>query len=157
VDLWGLSASDRGYSTQKDAANAALDSINQKSIDENIEYGGLVYQNPNDGLYYHTAPISDSGLGVDPFKSPAPGDSRVVGDYHTHGDYSMPDVFNNPIRTSDPNRDGYNSDHFSSSDKTGIENDARRFEETDYRGYLGTPGHDHLEYNPYTGGEEKIN
>ena len=55
------------------------------------------------------------------------------------------------VRTHDPHRDDFNSNHFSGTDKQGIAHDARG--KPEYRGYLGTPSGRFLIYNPRTGQE----
>jgi hypothetical protein len=47
-------------------------------------------------------------------------------------------------------KDSYNSDYFSRSDKREIARDAARLNESEYRGYLGTPSGKFREYNPST-------
>lgn len=42
----------------------------------------------------------------------------MVGDYRTHGDYSLKGKNGSVIRTSDPLRDSLDSDRFSESDRT---------------------------------------
>ena len=67
---------------------------------------------------------------------------------HTHGDYSTLGPNGEAVRTGDPAKDDFNSDHFSGADKDGIKGDAG--ENSQYRGYLGTPSGAFLEYNPFT-------
>jgi hypothetical protein len=76
----------------------------------------------------------------------------VVGDYHTHGDYSVRDAAWNIERTSVP---GSVQDDFSNEDRGGIRKDGAG--NPDYRGYLGTPSGKFKEYNPQTGTTRTIN
>jgi hypothetical protein len=74
-----------------------------------------------------------------------------------HGDYSVPDKNGNPVRTSDPKKDAYNSDHFSKGlrgDIQGIKHDAQG--KSEYRGYLGTPSGKFLIYDPKIGKETEL-
>lgn len=69
---------------------------------------------------------------------PVPEGTTRVGDYHTHGDYSVLDpVTREVVRTSDPERDDFNSDYFSSGDRAS--QDARTGLYPGMRFYLGTP------------------
>jgi hypothetical protein len=81
----------------------------------------------------------------------APHGVKVVGDYHTHGDYSVMGPNGNAIKTHDPHHDDFNSNHFSVGDKQGIAHHA--IGKPAYRGYLGTPSGKFLIYNPSTGQE----
>jgi RHS repeat-associated protein len=150
-----------GYSTAREAAVAMLDFINPISINTNVEYAGLIYQNKSDEKYYASVPIPGDKLGSNPWESPVPSDARVVGDYHTHGDYSTVGPDGLPMRTDDPNKDAYGSDTFSNfngrGDIPGIINDAKRLNEPEYRGYLGTPSGKFKEYNPYANSIGDIN
>jgi len=129
------------------AATAALDRANPVSISENREYGGLIYKDAS-GQYWATAPAPGTGTSFDPYAIEIPEGTTKVGDYHTHGDYSLAGPDGNPQRTSDPNRDDYNSDAFSASDLRGIAADAQGVDE--YTGYLGTPGGTYLRFDPGT-------
>ena len=136
-----------GYSSQDDAARAALTNANPTSISANREYGGLIYSD-RAGLYHYGGPVRGGPRGVNVHNLRAPRGAAIVGDYHTHGDYSVLGPHGRTVRTSDPNRDDFNSDHFSRGDKRGIARDARR--KPSYLGYLGTPGGQFLIYNPRT-------
>ncbi|WP_225723152.1 DUF4329 domain-containing protein [Burkholderia cepacia] len=66
-----------------------------------------------------------------------PKGATIVGDYHTHGDYSVLGANGEVVRTSDPSRDDFNSDDFSRRDKeisalAALKNKC-------HRSYLGTP------------------
>jgi uncharacterized Zn-binding protein involved in type VI secretion len=137
----------QSFASQEAAAIAALSEANPQSIAANQEYGGLIYRNA-DGTYGYTVPSPGDGTSFNPSSVSAPPGATVVGDYHTHGDYSVSGADGNPQRTSDPARDDYNSDNFSRSDIRGIRNDAAG--NPDYRGYLGTPSGTFREYNPHT-------
>jgi RHS repeat-associated protein len=69
------------YATQNAAGANAVNDINWKSIQNNVEYAGRVYQNP-DGTYSYTAPQTQNS----PTRSdPGPLMPNTVGTYHTHG------------------------------------------------------------------------
>jgi hypothetical protein len=120
---------------------------NPQSIKDNLEYSGLVYRG-SDGKYYYTGPAKGTDQGANPLRqAPAPSGTTVVGDYHTHGDYSTSDPKTGAaIRTADPSKDEFASDSFSSQDKA----DNRR---VGYPGYLGTPGGTLRKYDPATGAD----
>jgi Domain of unknown function (DUF4329) len=126
------------------AAKAALSEANPKSIKDNLEYGGLIYKDAK-GDYYYSGPIRGSDQGVDPANAPAPPWSVIVADYHTHADYSLADPNTGAaIRTSDPSRDDFNSDNFSTQDK-------RSAKALGYDAYLGTPSGTFRHYDQATG------
>jgi hypothetical protein len=124
------------------AARAALTAANPNSIRDNLEYSGLIYQG-TDGKYYYSGPARGTDQGANPLRdAPAPAGATVVGDYHTHGDYSTADPKTGAaVRTSDPKRDDFNSDNFSGQDKR--DNDRQG-----YPGYLGTPSGTFRKYDP---------
>ena len=137
------------FATQDAAARAALTSANPQSINANREYGGVIYRDSS-GQYYYTGPVQGSAAGFDPRSAPAPSGTQLVGDYHTHGDYSMQDPVTKVItRTSDPARDNLGSDNFSREDKIGIAHDGAG--NPAYRGYLGTPSGTFRRYDPAPG------
>lgn len=139
------------FASQDAAARAALQSANPQSIRDNREYAGLIYRG-TDGQYYFTGPVRGTDQGADPGNAPAPARTQVVGDYHTHGDYSTAEPTTGAaVRTSDPARDDFNSDNFSRTDKTGIARDGAG--NPDYRGYLGTPSGTFRRYDPATGSD----
>ncbi|MBR0834738.1 DUF4329 domain-containing protein [Bradyrhizobium manausense] len=76
----------------------------------------------------------------------------VIGDYHTHGDYSISDPSTGlAVRTSDPSRDSFDSNNFS----TGWRSDIKGITQSGagipgYRGYLGTPSGQFKYYDPST-------
>lgn len=147
----------RGVSEQDHAGRLALAGANPRSIRENLEYGGLIYELPS-GRYSYTRPLpgTDQGFNPSSARSTVPPGAIVVGDYHTHGDYSVFDpVTGRAIRTGDPARDAFNSDNFSSADLAGIAADAAGA--PNYRGYLGTPSGALKAYDPSTGTTYNIN
>jgi hypothetical protein len=85
--------------------------------------------------------------------------TTLVGDYHTHGDYSITDFMGNAVRTSDVNNDSFKADNFSARDYGGIEATATaNFNSigTAYRGYLGTPSGLLKTFNPWTGARSRL-
>lgn len=138
------------FDSADEAAKAALNDANPKSIKDNTEYSGLIYKD-KDGKYYYSGPAKGTDQGANPLKdAPAPKDSTIVGDYHTHGDYSTADPTTGAaIRTDDPKKDEFNSDHFSRQDKK--DND-----KVGYPGYLGTPSGTFRKYDPATGKDTTI-
>ncbi|GHU09291.1 hypothetical protein FACS1894151_06760 [Spirochaetia bacterium] len=183
TDLWGLSASDyylakgnadqsktteqpqqniiignrEGYNTPDEAARKMLDIVNPISIERNIEYAGRIYQNRNDGMYYASDAIPGTILHSDPLSSPVPEGARVVGDYHTHSDYSFRENSGTIIRTSDPDKDNLYSDEFSIADYTFANNYSKQLQKNgslgiaEYNSYLGTPSGNYRIHNPFTG------
>ena len=142
------------FATQDDAARAALNSANPQSIRDNREYAGLLYRGA-DGQYYYTGPIAGTDQGANPQNAPAPAGTTVMGDYHTHGDYSTADPATGAaVRTSDPARDDFDSDHFSATDRRGIAQDGSGT--PGYAGYLGTPSGTFRKYDPATGADTTL-
>jgi hypothetical protein len=151
VDPWGLAACPEGtppqYRTQDHAAKAAFKKVNPLSINDNLEYGGLIFRDNRSGRYGFTGPIKGSDQGVNPHAAQAPHNSSLVGDYHTHGDYSLYEsATGKTIRTSDLVRDAFNSDNFSPQDISGISADGKGI--PGYKGYLGTPSGIFKVYDP---------
>jgi uncharacterized Zn-binding protein involved in type VI secretion len=142
------------YATRDDAARAALAEANPQSISENREFGGNIYEHPDGGFGY-TGPGRGSPTGFDPSSTPIPEGTTLAGDYHTHGDYSVIDpATGDPVRTSDPAHDDYNSDGFSQTDIDGITSDAEG--RPGYTGYLGTPSGTSRRYDPATGTDSEL-
>jgi hypothetical protein len=142
---------DRGpHASADDAARAALDYSNPRSIAANREYGGLIYRDAF-GQYFFSGPVVGGDAGVNPSDAGVPPGDQQVGDYHTHADYSTQDASGGAVRTSDPARDDYNSDHFSGTDYDGITSDGAGKDE--YRGYLGTPSGTYRYFDPHSGDE----
>ena len=136
-------------SAQDAKAVEALDIANPLSIKDNLEYGGYIYRKP-DGSYGYTAPLKGTSKGFQPSSAAhlVPSGAVIVGDYHTHGDYSIYNLKTGAaIRSSNPLNDQFNSDYFSKGDYRGISIDARR--SPDYRGYLGTPSGVFRAFNPH--------
>jgi RHS repeat-associated protein len=136
-----------GYQTQKEAARAALANINPKSIKENKEYAGRIYKDES-GLYHYSKPVGGTDQTSQPSNSPVPEASTVVGDYHTHGDYSIEGSKHQAIRTSDPKRDSFRSNFFSPQDKQVSSHRANG--SSTYQSYLGTPSGKFYWYNSST-------
>jgi RHS repeat-associated protein len=134
-----------GYSTAHAAAKAALSGINPKSIKKNKEYAGLIYKD-SAGKFHYTDPKKGKGTTSD--IGTAPEGTTVVGDYHTHGDYSRPILFGLFVVRTSATKDAYDSDHFSDTDMSQNRESARSNPE--FRGYLGTPSGALLVYNPIT-------
>lgn len=138
-----------GFASQDAAAKEALRLANPKSIKANLEYGGLIYKDSK-GEYGFSGPVKGTDQGFNPASTTIPKGTTLVGDYHTHADYSTADpVTGRAVRTSDPARDDFNSDNFSAQDRRGIANDA--VGRPGYRGYLGTPSGTFKVYDPATG------
>jgi RHS repeat-associated protein len=100
-DSPGLQSKGITFRTARDAARHALADILQKSIDEDVEYGGLIYLNP-DGTYSYTPARTDNLKHTVYPGSPSscPRGTRLVADYHTHGDES-PDYFGEGFSAKD--------------------------------------------------------
>jgi type VI secretion system secreted protein VgrG len=140
------------FKTRDEAAKAALDDCNGKSIAENREYNGVIYRDPDTHMYYASDPQPGTVSGGDPPAAP-PG-MQEEGIYHTHGDYSLRDGGVAP----DPSQDYYDSDHFSPPDRAYTQ---KRWQEQggsdpNYRSYVGTPSGHYLQYNPKTGGTNDV-
>jgi len=103
----------------------------------------------SDGVYHYTAP--NKGKGTSSNTGTAPDGTTVVGDYHTHGDYSRPVFFGLFTVRTTADRDGHNSDHFSPTDQQENRDSAQT--NPQFRGYLGTPSGALLIYNPITNRE----
>ncbi len=139
-----------GFASQDEAAQAALGKANPMSIQDNLEYGGLIHQHDATGEFGYSGPLQGTDQGVNPWDAGNPPNTSVVGDYHTHGDYSTFDAASGQaVRTSDPALDDFNSDNFSSQDYQGIRSDAAG--SPGYKGYLGTPSGTFKVFDPATG------
>ncbi len=132
------------------AAKAALNAANPQSIKDNTEYSGLIYQD-SDGKYYFSGPAKGTDQGASPLRdAPAPAGANVVGDYHTHGDYSTADPSTGAaVRTNDPAKDQFNSDNFSAQDKSDNTKQG-------YPGYLGTQSGTFRKFDPATGSDTTL-
>jgi hypothetical protein len=135
------------FDTADGAAVDALDHCNPKSKDENIEYAGIIYQDPATGKYYATEPKNKSS-GVRSNPGTEPKGTKRVGEYHTHGEYSLEGPGGNPIKTGDPSLDDYDSDNFNNNDKGIIQ--IRETMHPGLKGYLGTPSDKYKKYDPVT-------
>lgn len=131
---------EEGFSTPGEAADAALANINQLSADARREYGGDIYQLPNNRYTYTSAVTSGLPEHVvvpDVFPSDAPKGAVRVGDYHTHGghrDVAKP----GPKDTSR---------RFSGGDLTAA--DARQNENPrNYYAYMANPEGEIYQYDP---------
>ena len=134
------------FATADGAAKAAVMRYNDKSIRDNVEYGGLVYRTP-DGKYDYTKATrgeKDTVNPWDPASPSIPKCAQEVAYWHTHGDHSD----QNGNRTTRA-KDYYASNDFSPEDKaaarTGMKHD-----DPDYRAYLGTPSDGYKGYSPQT-------
>jgi RHS repeat-associated protein len=78
----GQDNSPASYATARDAARAALGEIFRQAMAEGVEYGGVIYRNPDGSYSYTTARTDNDPMHVDPWVGQAPGD--VVAYYHTH-------------------------------------------------------------------------
>lgn len=117
----------------------ALDIANELSIEDNLEYGGFVYQ-ADDGSLGFTNPTQGTDQGWNPNLSVdlVPEGVKILAVYHTHGDYSLLDpTTGQAIRTSNPLQDDFNSDHFSRQDRLTL--DRYSTVRPGVKGYLGTP------------------
>jgi RHS repeat-associated protein len=82
VDAFGLAPVVDRYPTVDKAGIQAIRDINAKSISEDREYAGRIFQNP-DGSFGYTAPIRGQKKTSD-FGQCPPG-KKNAGQYHTHG------------------------------------------------------------------------
>lgn len=131
VDVFGLACSADA------AAKGVLPKANALSIKHNREFGGLIYE--SEGKYLATPPIPRGKKSFKPSSARphVPENANVVGDYHTHGEYSR-DVIgrNGKIKTVRTNKglDELNSDNFSRADIIAHSNSP-----SGHSTYLGTP------------------
>ena len=83
----GSSDSDDSFrlESQHAAARNILNQVNPISVDENREYGGYIYRNP-DGSFSHTKPVTGgpASLLLPPISSVVPSGSAASATYHTH-------------------------------------------------------------------------
>jgi RHS repeat-associated protein len=121
------------FSTPEKAALDALQYINGRSISENREYQGYITV-LGQGDYVATDAVMLSIDGGSTEGTP-PG---AVGDYHTHGHWTM-GTRDNPVLTDDPSKDTFGSAHFSVDDIRRYLGIAKELQHQ-YRGYLATPG-----------------
>jgi len=118
------------------AALDALRYINGRSIATNHEYMGYIVVSGRQ--FVATIPVQITETGGN-----ATGDlpKGAVGDYHTHGNYSMQTGPDTIMVTGDPSKDNLNSDSFSASDVERYQTLESKLGQ--YRGYLGTPGNNY--------------
>ncbi len=131
------------FATQDEAARAALNSANPRSIAENREYTGMIYRGA-DGQYYATDPQPAGLAGGSLPVNLIPAGATETGFYHTHADYSLADG----TRT-DAAHDQFDSEHFSQTDIDTA--NARGAGDPNYRSYLATPSGGQQVHNPATG------
>jgi RHS repeat-associated protein len=108
-DTFGDKPGDR-FATPELAAYDALSFINSTSIATNHEFQGWIAVDGNQ--FYATNPVVMSETGGPGEPPPA----KVVGGYHTHGNYSIEIAPGKFIVTGDPARDNLGSDKFSTYD-----------------------------------------
>ena len=82
MDVFGLACSPDA------AAREVLPKANALSIKHNREFGGLIYE--QNGKFFATPPMPGGPKSFKPAvaKKHVPDTGKIVGDYHTHGDYS---------------------------------------------------------------------
>ncbi|MFG5912219.1 RHS repeat-associated core domain-containing protein, partial [Escherichia coli] len=135
IDPLGLRKCTGGFSSADDAARAALNKYNPMSIFKNREYGGIIYR-AKDGSYGYTRGRLGKGRTAPSMSASSnriPKDATIVGQYHTHGDYS--DVnFNRTAQSGDH----WNSDSFSLQD-INVHRGLGTQNPTYDSSYLGTP------------------
>jgi RHS repeat-associated protein len=139
-----FNAAGQRFKTPDEAAYDVLQDANPKSIQGNVEYGGTIKIDRQTGEYYATVPNPGNETSAQVCCDPTSDD---VGLYHTHGDYSIYDQKTRTvIRTGIASQDAFNSDHFSPTDITVINNLAQM--QPGFTGYLGTPSGTFLRYRP---------
>lgn len=136
------------YETVEEAAIAVLDWANPLSVRNNLEYGGWIFRDAS-GRFGFTAPYSGGETSFRPTAVPVPEAVEIVGQYHTHGDYSIFTADERIERTSDPERDDFNSDRFSEQDRSVFELLVQRY--PGMTAYLGTPSGRYLYHDPEYG------
>lgn len=122
------------FSTQDDAARSAIGVVNDKSIKEATEYGGMICQN-SVGKYYYTRARKGDKDSVDPGGPGKCGKNKSTAYYHTHGD-------------NDPR---YDNENFS-----GENGDIGYADHYKIDGYVGTPTKDIKHYDFDTGNIRSI-
>lgn len=149
------------YDTREDAAVAAIMHSWKDSIENNIEYGGYVFDMyySAEGWGYTKRAGTATRTRLDENDVPIGGE--IGGDWHVHGDYSVIDENGVVTRAHDPEQDNLNSDQFSDPDIAGIEGAADPetgygLHPEGYKGFLGTPAGDILSYDPRINRVERI-
>jgi RHS repeat-associated protein len=147
VDPMGL-APGQPFASAFEAALDVHNFINPTSIRSNHEYGSLIYR--LNGHFFATKPLEGTGR-ESKARTPAPKGATVVGDYHTHGDYSYA-VYNRntkrfePLIRTDKAHDGWDSDNASPKDMKMFRAAAKN--NRDFHGYLCTPSGKMRDYPP---------
>lgn len=141
VDERGDKPGDK-FATPEMAAYDALKYINDTSIATNHEYHGWI--TIVDRQFVATDPVQMKENGG---VTASPG-VPVVGDYHTHGNYSTLNSDGTFTATGKSSKDNLNSDQFSPDD-------IKRYDKLGsltgvFRGYLATPGQKFMVYDAKT-------
>lgn len=129
------------FATADEAARAVLNNANPRSIAENREYVGMIYQDPATGQFYATNPQPVGLAGGNLPVGAIPAGCTEAGFYHTHGNYSLADG-----TFTDAAHDAYDSEHFSGTDINTA--NSRGAGNPNYRSYLGTPSGGQQVHNP---------
>lgn len=142
-----------------------LPAINDMSKQENIEYGALIYLQP-DGSVHITNPTTQARGAewqiTDADEKQIPQGAVEIGVLHTHGDYSRKLPNGKIQRVQRQSDDQFNSNRFSTGKTKGRidpgydigtgrvrgSDEAGRNWKPFYRAFLGTPSGKILEYNP---------
>jgi type VI secretion system secreted protein VgrG len=132
------------FARQDDAARAALNSANPRSIAENREYVGMIYQDPATGQFFATNPQPVGLAGGNLPTGAIPPGNTETGFYHTHGNYSLADG-----TPTDAAHDAFDSENFSGTDINTA--NSRAGGNPNYRSYLATPSGSQQVHNPSTG------
>lgn len=132
------------FPTQDEAARAALDLANPRSISENREYCGMLYQDPVSGQFYATNPKPGDLFGASLPVDKVPENAVETGFYHTHGNHSLADG-----TPTDAAHDEFDSNYFSQTDLNTA--NARGEGKPGYGSYLGTPSNGYWKHDPNTG------
>jgi hypothetical protein len=140
IDIFGLTPGDP-FDTRGAAAQDALNFINPRSIAENQEYIGVIYQNPVTCKYYATQPVATGCKGAKKVGIGIPRGMIPVGDYHTHGDYA-----DGRCKRTSASDDRNNSDNFSGPDLGDGRKQDRKH--PGWMKYLGTPSGSFKQYSP---------
>ncbi|WP_122167623.1 DUF4329 domain-containing protein [Burkholderia stabilis] len=153
VDALGLARTPHTGECPDVAARSALNSVLDKSIRTNKEFGGLIYE--KGGKYFATIPVPGTGRTFIPAlaRPQVPRGATIVGDYHTHGDYSLLGPNGEIVKTSDPSRDSFDSDNFSLQDKSISGLATLKYK--CHRSYLGTPSRK-LKVYTVVGGDREL-
>ncbi|MFC4159050.1 RHS repeat-associated core domain-containing protein [Chitinimonas lacunae] len=132
-----------------DVARQVLSIANKKSLAKNKEYGGLIYK--KGGKYFATIPIPGTERSFKPGLAlpQVPKGAVIVGDYHTHGDYSLKKPNGDIVRTSNPAQDVFKSEEFSDADERFSQLMAKAHTPC-HRSYLATPSGKFKVYIPKT-------